>query len=310
MAPPQGPPPGPPPFEPPLPVLTSMSTSIQSALKDYENATSPQEKAAALLDIKTASTKLSAATTDLPDRFLGLVFGPMQNIAVRIAIEMGLFNAVPMAGNISLADLAAKTKSDEEFVLRITRTLVAFNILSESEEGRLSHTQFSGFLTIGPAQALIKHVLQDVVFAHINSVDKYYAEYGFKSPEDYKNCPIAVGFGKKDMDCFEIFESLPGHMEVFAEAMTLTGMFGLDPVIATYPFNELAPNADGVKLVDVGGGKGHFLVDIQEKYPEVWTKGSLVLEDLKNVLDGGVLVTDTVKVQPYNFLEEVQPVKG
>lgn len=87
-------------------------------------------------------------------------------------------------------------------------------------------------------------------------------------------------------------------------------MFRLAPVTAAYPFNELVPNVDGVKLVDAGGGKGHFLVNVQGKHPELSTKGSLVLEDLQNVLNGGILVTDTVKVQPYNFLEELQPVKG
>lgn len=99
-------------------------------------------------------------------------------------------------------------------------------------------------------------------------------------------------------------------MENFALAMTLTTMFGLDEVSAGFPYHDLVPNSDGVKLVDVGGGKGHFFVEMQAKHPELWTPGSLVLEDLKVVLDGGVLVSDTVKVVPYNFFEEKQPVIG
>jgi len=68
------------------------------------------------------------------------------------------------------------------------------------------------------------------------------------------------------------------------------------------------PNEDGVALVDIGGGKGQMLKAIQEAYPEM--KGKLVLEDLKVVLDGGVVVSEDVKLQTYDFFKEVQPIKG
>jgi hypothetical protein len=35
-----------------------------------------------------------------------------------------------------------------------------------------------------------------------------------------------------------------------------------------------------------------------------------VLQDLKVVLDGGVLVDEEVELVPYDFFKEVQPVKG
>jgi hypothetical protein len=75
-----------------------------------------------------------------------------------------------------------------------------------------------------------------------------------------------------------------------------------------YAFDTLVPNEDGVALVDIGGGKGQMLKVIKEAYPEMG--GKLVLEDLKVVLDGGVVVDDEVVKIPYDFFKEVQPIKG
>jgi len=74
------------------------------------------------------------------------------NVALRIAIEMNLFSSLPTSGAaISPSDLAQKiTNTDEEFVLRISRVLAAFDILSESPGPLYSHTPFSGFL-LSPA---------------------------------------------------------------------------------------------------------------------------------------------------------------
>lgn len=114
--------------------------------------------------------------------------------------------------------------SDPEFVLRITSTLVAFKISAEPSEDLLSdtlrlldHECRSSYHQACPSRC---------IFRDLNSIDKYYLEYGFKSPEDNKNCSITIGFSKRDMDGFKTIESLPGHIEGFTEAMTLTGCFG------------------------------------------------------------------------------------
>lgn len=152
--------------------------------------------------------------------FLNLCFGPEINVAVRIAIELNLFESIPLVpgSSISLSELAIKTGAEEEFLLRIIRTLVAFNYLNQDPEGGgLSHTQFSGFLTLKPAQAMVKHTLHEILYAHINSIEEgYYGKTGFRSPVDYRNAPFTAGFGLKDLDAFALLDvssfisSLPG----------------------------------------------------------------------------------------------------
>ena len=62
-------------------------------------------------------------------------------------------------------------------------------------------------------------------------------------------------------------------------------------------------------MVDVGGGRGHILKEIVLAHPSL--AGHCVLQGLQDVLVNGVITTETgFKCQPYNFLQESQPVKG
>jgi len=174
-----GAPQGPPPFEPPLAVLSSFSTAIQTLISQYENANTTAEKAAALQELQTTSTKLSRLTAPIQQQFMELNFRPNVNVAVRIAVEMGLFNALPLSGEPStVAELAKKTNAEEEFVLRISRVLGAFDILQESNSSsRLpaySHTPLSRFLTTPPAQAATRHLFDTMLRGQALSAGEYY----------------------------------------------------------------------------------------------------------------------------------------
>jgi hypothetical protein len=143
--------------------------------------------------------------------------------------------------------------------------------------------------------------------AHANSTVGFWKQNGFRNPEDGHNCPFTFAHGKKDMSFFDIVESKPEQLEVFNEVMATVNVLGIKQVVGLFDFGKLVPNKEGVVLVDVGGGKGHVINQIRNVYPEM--KG-FVLQDMKVVLDGGVLVDEEVKSIPYDFFREVQPVKG
>jgi hypothetical protein len=296
-------------FEPPVHVLSSLATTIQTSIQEYECAKSPGEKASALRRIQATSTKLSRATTPIPAQLMQLNFGPNVNVVVRIALEMGLFEALPASGSlISLTELASKTNSDDEFLLRIARVLVTFDILQEPEYAVYAHTPFSRFLLIPAVAASTKHLFDNMLAAQTHSAGSYYSSHGFKSTEDPKNSPFTYAHGLKDMSIFDILETMPERMALFNSAMMITAMFGVNQIAGLYPFGELKKNADGIALVDVGGGKGHIVNEILKAYPEM--KSSVVLEDMSIVLEGGTVVEDSVRLQPYNFFTEVQPIVG
>ena len=98
-------------------------------------------------------------------------------------------------------------------------------------------------------------------------------------------------------------------MAIFNSAMTITAVLGLKEVVTSYPFDHLEANAEGLVLVDVGGGKGHIINELRSVYPHM--KGRIVLEDMKVVLEGGTVVPEgEVALQPYDFFKEEQPIKG
>lgn len=79
-----------------------------------------------------------------------------------------------------------------------------------------------------------------------------------------------------------------------------------------YPFEAELKDAspEEVAVVDVGGGYGHLLREVRKHLPQMM--GKLVLEDLAETVEGagGVVPTENVDVQPYNFFTQEQPVIG
>jgi hypothetical protein len=298
---------------PPVELLSSLTTSIQTSLNQYENAKTPAEKAAALKAIQASSNKLSRLTSSINEQWVELCQRPFVNVVVRIALEMDLFEAIPISGEyITVAETAKKINAEEEFIFRLTRVLGAFEFLevSYSSSGLLSyrHTPLSQFFIIPGAKSAFRSQFEILLPAQIGAVPGYYQKHGFKSPADAKNCPYTFAHGAQDADFFEVLYQNPEKLEIFNNAMTFMAVLGLKPLGDLYAFDQLTPNEDGVVLVDIGGGKGQVLNFIREAYPNM--KGKCVLEDLKLILDGGIVVNEEVALQPYDFFEEIQPIKG
>jgi len=240
--------------------------------------------------------------------------GPNLNVALRIAVEMKLFESLPQNGEqISLAELSKKTGAEEEFVTRIARVLGAYEIvrLTYTESGlpNYSHMPYSRFMSSSAGRAATKHLFDTMFHGQTASAGHYFTKYGFKSPEDAKNCPYTFAHGAQNASFFDLLEKDPEELATFNEAMTFTATLGLKQTVSSYPFDQLQANADGIVLVDVGGGKGHVINEIRNTYPGI--QGKMVLEDMQFVLEGGTVVPEEAgALQPYDFFKEVQPIKG
>jgi hypothetical protein len=306
---------GPPPFEPSVEILASLSESIQASLAQYSSASNPAEKASALKAIQSTSSRLSLATTPIPLRFNEVNFRPYLNVTLRLAFELSLLETIPSNSPITISEASSKVNASEEFIFRLIRVLGAFEILEvfypkETSIGLISfsHTPISRFLLSPLAKASFRNHFELLLPAQIRSIPGYYHKHGFKSPEDHKNAPFTFAQGTVDEDFFDILVKDADRFKNFNNAMQIMATLGLKPLGTVYAFDNLVPNEDGVALVDIGGGKGQMLNVIQEAYPKM--NGKLVLEDLKVVLDGGVVVDDEVVKIPYDFFKEVQPIKG
>ena len=66
-----------------------------------------------------------------------------------------------------------------------------------------------------------------------------------------------------------------------------------------------------VLMVDIGGGQGHDLRDLVQKYPE-YASARLVLQDLPHTINGidPESLPDDIEKQAYDFFSGQQPIKG
>ena len=212
--------------------------------------------------------------------------------------------------SIPLAELAARCNATEDFTLRIARALIAADVLTMPTALRYAHTPFSRLLLQPPLRASAMHMWDDMV-AGMTAFGRYFEQRGYASPEDCKNTPVVYARGEKDVGFFDWLERDAKRWETFNLGMSLTCAFGSLEVAETFPWDTLAikdGEEDKVVLVDVGGGNGQTLKEIRKARPDM--KGKMVLQDLKRVVESGTVVDDVVDVMPYDFFEQVQPVKG
>jgi hypothetical protein len=145
---------GPPPFEPPLALLTLQAAAIDEAIDDYASSSTKDDKARAITKLAHASQRLATASASPGIMMQRFAFQPVANAAVRVAIGMGLFNQLPPPGeSASTKQLAAKCKSDPEFVQRIARAVTSLGMLDEVSEETYAHTPISLILSDDTAQA-------------------------------------------------------------------------------------------------------------------------------------------------------------
>jgi hypothetical protein len=85
------------------------------------------------------------------------------------------------------------------------------------------------------------------------------------------------------------------------------GKFTMELTLNTYPFNEVLKKAE-VVFVDVGGGKGHMMKKVLERWDDL--NARIIVQDQLEIL-GDVLGSKEgqLEFQGHNFFK-TQPVKG
>ena len=109
---------------------------------------------------------------------------------------------------------------------------------------------------------------------------------------------------------FEYLSTLPEVQTSFNTFMGNT-MGSRNYWVDWYPVGENLLNgakSDTALVVDSGGGKGHDLIAFQEKFPQKQS-GSLILQDLRHVLDAAEDLNPAIDKMEYDFFTE-QPVQG
>ncbi|MEU1274188.1 methyltransferase [Streptomyces sp. NPDC005799] len=204
-----------------------------------------------------------------PMRLRELVFGAACAAALRASARLGVPDALgddPM----SVEDLAAAVKTEPRPLRRLLRALSCYGVFAERPDGSFAHTEMSRLLREDDPNSL-RYIalwctepwtwdawpkLDEAVRTGKNVVQELYGKEFFP----YLN------------------EDAPESADVFNRAMTTSSEQSARDVAALLDLSGSA------SMADIGGGQGHVVASLLDKYPSM--QGSLL--DLPRVVENAV----------------------
>ncbi|MFF0461579.1 methyltransferase [Streptomyces mexicanus] len=226
-------------------------------------------------------------------RLRELAFGAACAAALRAAARLGVADALGDTP-LSAEDLAAAVKAEPKPLRRLLRALTCYGVFTEQPDGTFAHTEMSRLLREDDPGSLRNICLwctepwtwdawpklDEAVRSGRNVVEALYGKEFFV----YLN------------------EDAPESADVFNRAMTTSSKQSARDVA------ELLDLSGAKSVADIGGGQGHVVASLLEKYPDM--HGTLM--DLPRVVDhadarlreGGALA-DRVTIVPGDCREAV-----
>ncbi|MDH2387887.1 methyltransferase [Streptomyces sp. HNM0663] len=202
-------------------------------------------------------------------RLRELVFGAACAAAVRAAARLGVADALgdsPMTAE----DLAAAVKTEPGPLRRLLRALSCHGVFAEQEDGTFAHTGMSRLLREDDPNSL-------------RSISLWCTEPW--TWDAWPRLDEALRSGRnvvEDLYGKEFFaylnEDAPESADVFNRAMTTSSRQSAQDVAA------LLDLSGSTSVADVGGGQGHVLASLLDKYPSM--QGSLL--DLPRVVENAL----------------------
>lgn len=200
------------------------------------------------------------------DQVTQLAVGHIRSSALNVAVTLRLADRIA-SGVTGVHDLARDTGVDPDALYRVLRLLASSGIFAETDARVFALTPAAEALRTDAASSLHGLVawLTDP-FHHRVYADAMYAVItGRPAVERTAGVPI-----------FEHFARTPTLSAIFNNAMTAFSAQVIPALLDAYDFSGIQT------LVDVGGGHGHVLASILQRYPAM--RG--VLFDVSHVVAG------------------------
>lgn len=220
------------------------------------------------------------------DRITGLVGAHLLTELARLGVP-DLVEERPRTA----AELAAKTGTDPEAMVRAMRGAVAMGLFERDGEGRFTNNRLSA-------------TLRSTETYDVRAFARY---FGSRSNVlAWADFPEALRTGKNSFErvhgksIWEWFDAHPEERETFAKSMMTMTLADAPGIAATYPFEEIRT------LCDVGGGRGTLLSEILVRHPHlrgVLCDGAGVLESARELLAARG-VADRVELVAGSFFDE------
>ncbi|MFC8348190.1 methyltransferase [Streptomyces sp. NPDC057280] len=245
----------------------------------------------------TAQTSPTTSTAPPPMRLRELAFGAACAAALRAAARLNVADALGDTP-LSAEALAAAVQTEPKPLRRLLRALSCYGVFAERPDGTFTHTDMSRQLRTDDP-----HSLRDIV---LWCTEPWTWDAWPRLDEAVRSGRNVVQelYGKEFFPYLN--EDAPESADVFNRAMTTSSMQSARDVAA---FLDLS---GATSVADIGGGQGHVVASLLEKYPSL--HGTLL--DLPRVVanadprlrPGGTLA-DRMRLVPGDCREDV-PVKA
>ncbi|QIJ60820.1 methyltransferase [Streptomyces sp. JB150] len=219
-------------------------------------------------------------------RLRELVFGAACAAALRAAARLGVADALGDAPR-AVEDLAAAVKTEPQPLRRLLRTLTCYGVFAEREDGTFAHTDMSRLLREDD-----EHSLRAIT---LWCTEPWTWDAWPKLDEAVRTGRSVVEdlYGKEFFTYLN--EDAPESADVFNRAMTTSSTQSARDVAH---FLDLSGSAS---VADIGGGQGHVVASLLEKYPSL--HGTLldlprVVENADPRLRPGGALADRVRIVP------------
>ncbi|KAJ5139730.1 hypothetical protein N7448_003138 [Penicillium atrosanguineum] len=257
-----------------------------------------------------ACDRLKAKLETPMDTTARLVFSSHQAMAVRLGIDMKLFDAMAKASKLAedpfnVQDWCEETGSDPLLVRRITRFLAAMGVIQEIDGDSYTQTPLAAaYVSSSPLSAAVIHSTHFLTV--LSRLPEYFHVNGWKSPGDGLDGPFQFALGA-DGHYFDFLSTHPYYSQAFNTVMGMSFRRRGKDWFEVFPVEErlrVSSSSDPL-IVDVGGGQGEDLKKFQEHFSDL--PGKLVLQDLPAVIEG-VKDLSGIEVQSHDFFQK-QPVQ-
>lgn len=151
-------------------------------------------------------------------------------------------------------------------------------------------------------------ISNDIVEPAWNAMPAFFKANQYQTPTDPLGSSLQYAFKSKihffdllaERDMMSTFQAFIGDYR--ADRAELLDIFPVEEQLIK-GFDASTP--DAVLLVDVGGGRGHEILKLLDKFPDV--KGRMVLQDLPHVVDD--VRSESMETMAYDFFTP-QPIQG
>ncbi|MGW5639574.1 methyltransferase [Streptomyces sp. NPDC003832] len=246
----------------------------------------------------TTQTAPAERTTPQPSmRMRELVFGAACAAALRAAARLGVADALGERP-LSVEDLAAAVKTEPKPLRRLLRALSCYGVFTERPDGTFAHTDMSRLLREDDPNSLRAITLwctEPWTWDAWPKLDEA-VRTGHNVVEDL--------YGKEFFQYLN--EDAPESADVFNRAMTTSSVQSARDVA---DFLDLS---GAQSVADLGGGQGHVVASLLEKYPTL--QGTLldlprVVENADPRLRPGGALADRMRLVPGDCRDAV-PVRA